>query len=84
MHVDIFSGGAASLPKAQQTPEGVLEALRANPRVSTWDMSEMPWLVRCIQDLERRQAIALKESAYPWLRYSVLTPMTKEPSTDGD
>lgn len=64
---DSFSGLAAELPKGKRTPENVLSALRLNPRVSTWDMSEHQWLCSCIADLKRDGRITEdKDEPYPW------------------
>ena len=69
---DLFSGPAADLPRGQRTPEAVLSALRINPRVSTWDMSESPWLRDCIDSLKRSGEITEdKNEPYPWHRYHV-------------
>ena len=35
--IDSFTGNAAHLPRGKRTPENVLEALRHDPRVSTWE-----------------------------------------------
>ena len=49
--IDSFTGPAANLPKGERTPDNVMEALRRNGRVSTWDMSENRWLRDCIRQL---------------------------------
>ena len=72
MIIDSFSGAAADLPRGKRTPEHVLEALRRDPRVSTWDMSEYPWLRRCIAHLKRDGLIEDVPEGYPWLRYRVV------------
>ena len=65
--LDSFSGLAAQLPRGQRTPEKVLEALRRNPRVSTFDMGEHTWLCNCIADLKRSNLITEdKDEPYPW------------------
>lgn len=70
--VDSFSGPAADLKKSHRTPDNVLAALRKNPRVSTWDMSEHPWLQSCIAILEKQGAIKAAPEPYPWHRWTVL------------
>jgi len=71
--IDSFSGPAADLPKGARTPENVLEALRKNGRVSTWDMSENGWLRNCIgQLLKDADIVEIKDEQYPWLRYRVV------------
>lgn len=75
--LDSFSGLAAELPRAKRTPADVLAALRLNPRVSTFDMSECPWLVRCIDTLKGDNKIVEdKNEPYPWHRYVVVEPDT--------
>ncbi len=72
MHVDSFSGPAASLPKHERTPAHVLECLRAHPRVSCFDMSELSWLRISIAWLEREGSIKRDDAEpYPWVRYIV-------------
>lgn len=67
MFIDSFSGDAALLPRRKRTPDHVLAALRVNPRVSTWDMIENAWLVRCIKALEHSGKIIEDEAEpYPW------------------
>lgn len=69
---DSFSGPAAQLPPNRRTPAGVLAALRINPRISTWDMSETAWLRGCIDALKRTGQITEdKDEPYPWHRFVV-------------
>ena len=70
--LDSFSGPAAQLPPNRRTPAHVLAALRMNPRVSTWDMSETAWLRGCIEALKNNgRIIEDKDEPYPWHRYIV-------------
>lgn len=70
--LDSFSGPAAQLPPNKRTPAGVLAALRINPRISTWDMSETPWLRGCIDALKADGRIEEdKDEPYPWHLYLV-------------
>ena len=70
--LDSFSGPAAQLPPNRRTPAGVLAALRMNPRVSIWDMSEKAWLRGCIETLKNNGRISEdKNEHYPWHRYIV-------------
>jgi hypothetical protein len=69
--LDSFSGSASDLPKRQRTPENVLAALRTNPRVSTWEMSEHRWLRDCIYELEKAGRITSVTEPYPWCKYQV-------------
>lgn len=78
MRVDYFSGPAAELKKKDRTPENVLAALKTNPRVSTWDMSEHPWLRSCISILERDGLIVRADESYPWHRWMVANKTLRE------
>lgn len=70
--LDCFTGPAANLPKNARTLENVLLALRANGRVSIWDMSESAWLRDCISILKRSGKIKeAGDEPYPWHRYVV-------------
>ena len=72
IYLDSFSGSAAELPKQKRTPENVLKALRSDPRVSTFDMSECRWLRNCISELKATGKIEEdKSEPYPWHRYVV-------------
>ncbi|MDD2730382.1 MAG: hypothetical protein PHR85_14640 [Malikia sp.] len=74
--LDSFSGSAANLKPSLRTPQHVLSALRRDPRVSTFDMSECSWLCGCIDILKRDGHITEDESEpYPWHRY-VITAAT--------
>ena len=69
--VDSFTGSAAHLPKGKRTPENVLEALRRDPRISTWDMDQT-WLRRCLASLEADGKIVdERKEPYPWLRFTI-------------
>lgn len=70
--IDSFSGPAADLKPADRTPSKVLAALRKNPRVSTWDMSEHPWLQGCISILQKQGYIKSVPEPYPWHRWEIL------------
>jgi len=70
---DSFSGLAAELPPSKRTPAHVLAALRINPRVSTFDMSETPWLRGCIHSLKSSGQIEEDEDEpYPWHLFFVV------------
>lgn len=74
---DSFSGLAAELPLSKRTPSHVLEALTRNPRVSTFDMSELPWLRGCIDSLKSSKQITEDpDEPYPWHLFYVTTPAT--------
>ncbi|WP_157266447.1 hypothetical protein [Azohydromonas aeria] len=70
MHLDSFSGPAASLEPAERTASNVLRCLANHPRVSTFDLCETPWLDRAIRDL-RQQGLIVEGTGdgYPWLTY---------------
>ena len=74
VYLDSFSGAAADLPKGRRSAAHVLEVLRKHPRVSTWDLSEHPWLRAAIDELLNAGAITAVPEAYPWQRYEVTTP----------
>jgi hypothetical protein len=73
IYVDSFSGSAASLPPSRRTPAGVLAALSKDPRISTFDMSELLWLRGCIDALKRTGRITEDTSEpYPWHKFNVV------------
>lgn len=70
--LDSFSGALADLPPRRRTPENALAVLAKRPRVSTWDMSETPWLQRLVTNLKGEGLIAeVKTERYPWHRYEL-------------
>ncbi len=72
IYLDSFSGTAAELPPRYRTPAGVFSALKKDPRVSTFDMSELPWLRGCIQTLKQQAKIAEDKTAeYPWHKFII-------------
>lgn len=78
--LDSFSGPAAQLPPNRRTPAGVLAALRINPRISTWDLSETVWLRGCIDALKSSgRIIEDKDEPYPWHRYDIAKPKKEHP-----
>lgn len=65
--LDSFSSTAAELKPSHRSAIGVLRALTSNPRISTFDMSEKPWLQGCIETLKRDGHITEDEDEpYPW------------------
>lgn len=76
VYLDSFSGDAAGLPKHLRNSDGVLAALKKNPRVSAWDMSEHNYLRTAILDLKKRGLIEEIPAAFPWHKYKV----TESPS----
>lgn len=81
---DSFAGPASELPPGKRTPSHVLAALRINPRVGTFDMSETPWLRGCIDSLKNSGHIVEdKDEPYPWHLFLVQPkdpPMTTTPN----
>lgn len=72
IHIDSFSCPAAELPRGKRTAANVLTALRANPRISTFDLSENKWLCGCITELKSSGQITEDEDEpYPWHLYFV-------------
>lgn len=72
VRIDSFSGAAADLPKGQREASDVLRVLLNHPRVSTWDMSETPWLCGRITELQRAGLVSDdKSEPYPWHRFNV-------------
>lgn len=70
--IDSFSGRAADLPQGSQTADDVLSVLRKSPRVSCWDMEELPWLREAVAALTLRGLIKFDaKEQYPWIRYIV-------------
>jgi len=71
MHICNFSGDVVALKRGSRTDENVISVLKANPKISTWDMSENPWLCLIIKRLLKLKKIKEEESDYPWHKYSV-------------
>ncbi len=71
MHICSFSGLAADLPTKDRNDQSVLSALARDPKVSTWDMSELVWLRQIIERLKHRKLIRSLESPYPWRYYEI-------------
>ena len=72
IYIDSFSGSAAELQPSQRTPGHVLRTLTRDPRVSTFDLSELRWLAGCIYTLTQAEYINSDPSEpYPWHRYTI-------------
>ena len=75
--LDSWSSTAAELPKSRRTPEGVLRALKTNPRISTFDLSEYRWLHQCVNQLMATgQIVACANEPYPWHRFEIVAKAT--------
>jgi hypothetical protein len=72
--VDSFGGMASNLPPRKRNPDGVLEALRRDPRVSVWDMFDNPWLRNAITALAAEGRIVQVEPMppFPWIGYAIV------------
>lgn len=78
IYLDSFTNaGVVDLKKSMRNENGVLNALNINPMVSTWDMSENPWLCRIIDSLKENELIVSEKQEYPWHKF-VLTQAGKE------
>jgi len=71
MHLCSFSCTAANLKKSLRNENGVLYALKHYPLISTFDMSEKPWLRNIIEALEKKGFIKKEKEPYPWHRWSL-------------
>jgi len=75
--LDGFSGSIMDVKKKDQNDLGALVAIKSDPRVSTWDMTEAwggdeLWIV--LKRLELEGLIKAVEEPYPWHKYK----LTKE------
>lgn len=72
MIVCSFSSPVAELKGRDRTPENILAALRKNPRVSCFGMSEKKWLRDMISMLEANGTLHDdRKEPYPWIRYTI-------------
>lgn len=71
IHIDSFSGKVVDLKRGQRTHENILEVLSKHPRISTWDMGELPWLRNAINELKLYGFIVEQDEPYPWHKYKV-------------
>ena len=75
IHLCSFSGAVVDLKPRMRTPANVLAVLAKHPRVSTFDMSETPWLAGCIDTLLSQGLIVEdKTEPYPWHRFNPTKP----------
>lgn len=72
IHFCCFSNDIIDLKKRKRTEENVISILKKRSKISTWDMSENPWLCYLINRLIKLKKIKKEESAYPWHRYKVI------------
>jgi len=78
MFIDSFSGSVIELKRDKREPLDILNCLNKDPRVSTWDMSETPWLRKRIAILIKDGLIAEKKQPYPWHRYELTSKGIEE------
>lgn len=71
LHVCSFSSNAAELKPKDRTSLNLLLALKENPRISTFDMSENMWLCDLVRNLEDKDYIETVRSSYPWHKWKV-------------
>jgi hypothetical protein len=69
--IDSFSGNAAQIKKKDRTVEALVAVLKENPRISTWDLSENPWLRSIVSDAKKQGLISEVDEPYPWHRFVV-------------
>lgn len=67
-----FGSDVEDLKSKDRTASNVVMALKNNPRISTFTMSENKWLCNIIENLEAKEIIVPLEEPYPWLRWKVL------------
>ena len=71
--LDSFSGSVVDLKPKDREDKNVLNILRRDPRVSTFDMSEhYKWLPHAIERLKREGKIVELDEPYPWHKFKVL------------
>jgi len=70
-HICSFSTEAAELKPSNRTAFNVLLALQDNPRISTFEMSDKPWLCRLVKTLEEKNHIKPINEPYPWHKWKI-------------
>ena len=73
VHLCSFSGGVARLTAKQRKDKvSILAALKNDPRISTWDMSEgRPRLWRIIYEMRHEGLIFEIPAEYPWHEFQL-------------
>ena len=70
-HVDSFTGSAAELKRGERTVLKLLQALAADPRVSTFERGTW-WLENLLRDAQKQGLIVEdKSEPYPWCRFDL-------------
>ena len=71
-HICSFSNATVvDLEKSMRNENGVLNALKIDPRISTFDMGEHRWLPPIIKSLEGKQMIESLDEPYPWHKWKL-------------
>jgi len=72
MHIESYSNASViDLKKSNRNANGVLNALRINPRIIIGDLIENPWLVNIIEKLVEDGHILEVSEPFPCIRYSL-------------
>ena len=70
--IDSFSGNAAEIKPKDRTVNKLNDALKENPRISCFDLSENPWLCKLVNQAKKDGLINQVNEPYPWLKYIVV------------
>lgn len=70
--IDSFSGNAADIKPKERTLAKLIWVLNKDPRISTFDFSEKPWLHRLVKEAMSQGLIKEIDDHYPWHRYIVI------------
>ena len=69
--IDSFSGRASELKRGERTVLKLLQALAADPRISTFERGNW-WLENLLQDAQQKGLIMQdKDEPYPWCRFNL-------------
>lgn len=72
MHICSFTNAPiVELKESMRNENGVLNALKMNPRISTFDMCEHEWLQDVIKSLEDKGLILAVKEPYPWHKWKI-------------
>jgi hypothetical protein len=81
-HIDSFSGRASELKPKERTVLKLLQALAADPRISTFERGTW-WLENLLNDANEQGLIVQdKGEPYPWCRFD-LTDAGRQALKDG-
>lgn len=83
MFIDSFTNcSVVDLKKSGRNENGVLNALRTNPRLSTFDMCEYRWISKIIKSLEEKGLIIPVDEPYPWHKWELTDAGVREITTN--